>query len=65
VNNETLTGVTAGAAMVSPWWLPALHTFSAVAAEVLPILGALWLLIQMVTRIVDTVRKWNNVGYKE
>lgn len=39
------------AAVTSPWWLPALHTVSDVAALVLPILGVLWICVQIVVKI--------------
>lgn len=44
---ESANKVTAVAAVVSPWWLPSLHTVSEVAALVLPIMGVLWLCVQI------------------
>lgn len=41
------TDVGAVAAVASPVWLPALQTISEVAALIVPILGALWLSIQI------------------
>jgi len=52
--HDTLSSAAAGAAVVSPWWLPQLHHVSTIAAEVLPILGALWLIVQIVTHILKT-----------
>ena len=46
-NGETITDTGAVAALASPLWLPALHTASEVAALILPILGASWLVIQI------------------
>lgn len=43
-------------AITSPWWLPILHQLSDAAALVLPILGLLWLLIQMTIKLYQ-VRK--------
>lgn len=43
----TVTDVGAVTALVSPIWLPTLQEVSQIAALVLPILGALWLLIQI------------------
>ena len=43
-----MTNVTAGAAIVSPWWLPALQGVSEFASVVLPILGVAWLVIQII-----------------
>jgi Na+/alanine symporter len=39
------------AAIASPWWLPGLHTISEVAALVLPIMGVLWIVLQVVIAI--------------
>lgn len=38
----------AGAAIVSPWWLPGLQHWSEVAGLLLPIAGLIWLVIQIV-----------------
>jgi hypothetical protein len=61
--NDTMTnGFTtagAGAAMVSPWWLPALHEVSQVAAEIVPILGALWLITQIAMKVADYIKRNN------
>lgn len=48
---EGATKATAIAAVVSPWWLPPLHTISEVAALALPIMGVLWLCVQIVIAI--------------
>lgn len=50
-NGEVVTDTGAIAAVVSPLWLPALHTASEVAALVLPILGATWLAVQIAIKI--------------
>lgn len=50
-NGEVVTDTGALAAVVSPLWLPALHTASEVAALVLPILGATWLAVQIAIKI--------------
>jgi hypothetical protein len=50
-NGEMLTDTGAIAAIASPWWLPALHSVSDVAALVLPILGVLWLCLQIAVKI--------------
>jgi hypothetical protein len=54
---ETATTATAGAAVLSPLWLPNLHSLSALAAEILPILGAIWLIVQIITKVIETRRK--------
>lgn len=45
---ESANKATAIAAVASPWWLPTLHTMSDVAALALPIMGVLWLCVQIV-----------------
>jgi hypothetical protein len=50
-HGEIVTDTGAVAAIASPWWLPALHSVSDVAALVLPILGVLWLLLQIVVKL--------------
>jgi hypothetical protein len=48
---EMVTDTGAVAAIASPWWLPTLHDVSQAAAEWLPILGGIWLGVQIVTHI--------------
>jgi hypothetical protein len=50
-HGEIVTDTGAVAAIVSPWWLPALHSVSDVAALILPILGVLWLCLQIVVKL--------------
>lgn len=50
-NGEIVTDTGAVAALVSPWWLPLVHEVSDVAALCLPILGALWLIVQIIEKI--------------
>jgi hypothetical protein len=50
VIERVTTGVAAGA-IISPAWLPALKDLSETAALLLPILGAVWLFVQIMTRI--------------
>lgn len=54
---NTMTNVTAGAALVSPWWLPALQGVSEFASIILPILGAAWLVVQIIGYIADKRRR--------
>lgn len=51
---------TATALALSPWWLQALHATSAIAAEVAPILGMLWFVIQIVIKLYETFRRKDN-----
>jgi hypothetical protein len=53
-HGEIVTDTGAVAAIVSPWWLPAVHQISDVAALALPILGAVWLIVQIAIKIHTT-----------
>lgn len=55
-SGEIVTDTGAVAAIASPWWLPALHSVSDVAALVLPILGVLWLCLQIVVKLHQVKR---------
>lgn len=48
---EYTTDTAAVAAIASPLWLPTLHTVSELAALIVPILGALWLAVQIATKL--------------
>lgn len=37
----------------SPWWLPSVHDISSWCADLLPIAGFLWLLIQVGFKLYD------------
>lgn len=54
--NEVNTGA-AVAAITSPWWLPAVHIVSDAAGLLLPVLGVVWLIVQITTKIIETRRK--------
>jgi hypothetical protein len=60
--SNVVTTAGAGAAMVSPWWLPVLHEISTVAADIVPILGAAWLLTQIIIKVAEYHRKKNGQG---
>ncbi|WP_425991403.1 hypothetical protein [Afipia sp. DC4300-2b1] len=51
-----MTDTGAVAAIISPWWLPALHQVSDVAALLLPIAGVIWLVVQIVVKIQQAKR---------
>ena len=55
VNNAT--NASAVAAVASPWWLPLLKSTSEYAAFILPIMGVIWLAIQMVGYLI---RVWKH-----
>lgn len=44
---DKVTNTIAGAAAVSPWWLPSLADISQGAGLLLPVAGLVWLLIQI------------------
>ena len=46
------TTAIAAVAVSSPFWLPGLKTVSEVAALLLPILGAVWLVVQIAGYII-------------
>jgi hypothetical protein len=52
-----ITNATAGAAVVSPFWLPSLQQVSEIASVMLPILGAAWLVVQIVAKIIEVRRR--------
>jgi hypothetical protein len=54
---DRATNAVAGAAVVSPWWLPSMTEVSHAATIALPILGCVWLLIQMLTW---AIKQWRN-----
>lgn len=56
-SGEVVTDTGAVAAIMSPWWLPAVHQVSDVAALALPILGAVWLVVQIAIKIHTTYWK--------
>lgn len=49
---ERTTTAVAGAGILSPAWIPALKDASEIAGLVLPILGVVWLIVQIITRIM-------------
>lgn len=51
IENAT-TGAAVGA-VTSPIWLPSLHDISTACAEVWPILGAIWLCMQIGFKLYD------------
>jgi hypothetical protein len=55
-SGEFATDVGATAALTSPVWLPWLHTASEFAALMFPILGGLWLTVQIIVKLTQVVR---------
>jgi hypothetical protein len=54
---EIVTDTGATAALTSPLWLPSLHSVSEFAALILPILGAVWLVLQICGRLLALSKK--------
>lgn len=54
---QKATTVIAAGAAATPWWLPVLKEFSSIAADLLPIAGLVWLLIQIGYRIFGKEKK--------
>ena len=53
--SDTTTNIAAAGALVSPFWIPRLSELSTMAAEILPILGAVWLIVQILSRIYSII----------
>lgn len=53
---EHATSYVAGLATVSPFWLPVIHATSDAASILLPILGVIWLIVQMAFKALDRWR---------
>jgi hypothetical protein len=51
---EGVTDIVAGAAVVSPWWLPWLKEFSDIAGYLVPVAGLIWLIVQIGVKIHTT-----------
>lgn len=54
---ETTNITIASTAVTSPAWLPWLQNVSEVAAMLAPILGAIWLIVQIYSKISEHIRK--------
>ncbi|QOV06128.1 hypothetical protein CPT_Pasto_054 [Rhizobium phage Pasto] len=54
---DNATTAVAASAVASPVWLPWLQTASQVAATLAPIIGVIWLLVQIWSKIVETRRR--------
>ena len=50
-NHDQMTNGVAAAAASSPLWLPSLEQISTVSAQLLPVLGVTWLIIQIVLKL--------------
>jgi hypothetical protein len=61
VTSDSITTAGAVGAITSPAWLPALYTASHVAGLLLPILGVLWLLVQIGVKLHSTYKRRNDV----
>ncbi|WP_085025252.1 hypothetical protein [Ensifer aridi] len=54
---EHTTTAVAASAVATPVWLPWLYSASETAAVVAPILGVIWLLVQITSKSIETVQK--------
>lgn len=54
--SDSVTGGVAIAAIISPAWLPMIQDISTYAALFMPILGVMWLAVQIVTKVYETFR---------
>jgi len=54
---EHVTTGTAAGAVTSPIWLPWLHAVSDVAALTVPILGAIWLIVQISVKLYEAKKQ--------
>lgn len=51
--SEKVTAAVAWGAILSPWWLPMAHDL---AAQWAPLLGCLWLLVQIIDKLIRLSR---------
>lgn len=56
MHQDTITSAAAGAAITSPAWLHMLSDWSNVAGTLLPILGVVWLIVQIGIKIWEVRR---------
>ncbi|WP_179295900.1 hypothetical protein [Mesorhizobium sp. WSM4312] len=54
---ESTTAAVAVSAVASPVWLPWLHAASDGAALIAPILGTIWLVVQIGSKVREMARK--------
>lgn len=54
---DNTTTAVAASAVASPVWLPWLHTASETAATIAPIIGLIWLVIQIVSKSLETYQR--------
>lgn len=57
IPDTPLTNVVALSAVVSPWWLDLVQTVSDASAIALPIMGVVWLVIQIGLKLYPLFRK--------
>lgn len=54
---DTATAAVAATAVASPVWLPWLEAASSTAAMIAPILGTVWLVVQIVAKVQEMRKK--------
>lgn len=62
---DRATDIVAVGAVTSPFWMPTLGQLSQIAAAATPILGVLWLLIQIYARLAELWEKRKQQKLKE
>jgi len=55
---ENTTTAVAASAVTAPFWLPSLQSASEAAATIAPILGVLWLIVQIASKSIETYKKF-------
>lgn len=50
---ERVTNTVAAGAVASPFWLPSLAEVSQFAGLMLPVLGCVWLIVQIIIKLID------------
>jgi len=55
--SEKISGVVAGAMISSPFWIQEVKPYSDIAALLAPILGCIYLVMQITFKLVDRARK--------
>ena len=54
---DKVTNTIAATAVASPWWLPSLANISETASALLPVAGVVWIVVQIIVKIIDTRRR--------
>lgn len=58
MNRDDIVNIGAAGAVLTPWWLPTVEQASYWSAKIAPILGVLWLMLQISLKLLEAYRKW-------